>query len=241
MAQLTELHKRDTVRRRQSIAVALGLLVLVLVGTGWAVAAGIRDHSGAIPAAPPPPSSAGPAFGSLPGTSMGRALLEPITAYAPSGWSVLADETVVWAASDEANQGVVIVIGGPVLKVWDEPSGKAVRAPADYAGWLRTRPGLTVLEDTTVTVDGHEFPQLTMRVAQDAVYSSDSMGVRIGYLDGGLGEPWAVQRRGTTFTETVLTVKGKTMLVRAFGATSEEQDQLLATGLNTVLSNMTIG
>ncbi len=53
MAQLSELQRQDKVRRRDSILVAVGVVLLIVVGAGWGVNALVRNASEVVPATPP--------------------------------------------------------------------------------------------------------------------------------------------------------------------------------------------
>ncbi len=53
MAQLTELQHQDKVRRRDGVLVAVGVVLLIVVGAAWGVNALVRNSSEVVPATPP--------------------------------------------------------------------------------------------------------------------------------------------------------------------------------------------
>ena len=53
MAQLTDLQRQDRVRRRDGVLVAVGVVLLIVVGAAWGVNALVRNSSEVVPATPP--------------------------------------------------------------------------------------------------------------------------------------------------------------------------------------------
>ncbi len=257
MGQVTELKREDKARRRNGAALGGLAALLVIVGAAWFTAANVGGGSDALPATPGPSTNTNAIetpYTYQPGQAVGTRLNPPLVTRAPKGWDIPTDESYVWLGQG-VGLGPHIEIGGPLLAVYDQETGKGMAVPSagcigpvrpscsGYADWLRANPSLTVLADREVSIDGQNFPQLTVRVNDDATLVSGSGGVLLGKYDDGsaTGPSWERALPGETFSETIIRVgkHGDTyMVVKASGAKSPEQQAELEAALAGVLDSM---
>lgn len=244
MVQITELKHEDKSRRRTTSTMAVLGAALVVAGTGWFAVSNLRASDSVVPTEPlSTPSASASAVILEPGSTVGANLLVPLRAKAPDSWKVFADEGYVWIDADGEPLGMSIQIGGPVLKVWDPEREAAVAVPAGgFANWLRSHPYLEVKgESFGTTSSGAEITVMRLGVDVDAPPVSGYDGVLLGKY-GGIpeGQPWDEVARGVTLTETVIELDGGTMVVKASGARTEDEQAELDAALDLVLSTMTV-
>lgn len=237
IAQLVELKREADVRRRMRSAVATTTAVVLVVLSIWLISSQPWNRSTSIaPATPRPSASATPA-GSV---TVGSALQPGLTATVPPGWTVVCDCAYV----ELTTFGAPVITMVRLTQVFDPATGRATTAPADYPGWLRTHPWLSVLTQRTVRVDGMQAPQLTVSVRPDARSGDPAEPLlRFARVAGpDVLQPYALHAPGDIFTDTVLTLHGQRVLVTAFGGTTttpqdeREVQQALATFLASVRS-----
>ncbi len=254
MGQVTELIHDDKARRRNGAALGGLIAVLVIAGAAWFATTNLIGGNDALPATPSPSTGAvETTYTYQPGAKVGTKLNPALVTRAPKGWDIPADESYVWLGNG-VGLGPHIEIGGPVLRVYDQDAGAGVQVPASrcspgvsgpycsgYAAWLREHPSLTVLATQVVTIGGQEFQQLTLRVNDNAAPAPGYDGVPLGSFDEtGAGQTWDQVNPGETFTETVLVLGDKTMVVKASGAQTPEQQAELDAALAGVLDSMTL-
>jgi len=232
--RLAELQSEHARRRRTSAAGGTILVGLAIAGAAW-FGPGIPS-----PATNPPATAVGSeihAPPSGPGTLVGGGLGLGLVATVPKGFLTACDCNDVTLIRDRAPWGS-LVIETPIAGVYNPSTGTTDAPPSDYVAWLREHAWLEVLAERTVTVDGHAFPQVTVRVRNDARdrLIHDLRLVRLSNLGGDM--PYTVVRPGQVFSETVLKVDGSTILVRALPGEADIPDQL-ATGLDALLQSMT--
>jgi hypothetical protein len=236
-------------RRRAGAGVAA--VAAVVLGVALVQATQFGGSPSPQPAHDPSPSPSPSLSSSLdPGAAVGSKLRPPLAARAPQSWDVMADdEHMTWLVSDqgavevpktgccdvlrwEGEQAIYFV--GPIVDLIDPQSGAAVSLPADgYAAWLREHPLLTVVDETTVTIDGQQFPQLTI-VAND-----DSGSVYLDNQGGNEETPlYSELPDQAVLIETVIEMDGRTMVVRAVSSKAPDQRNELSAALNLVLSTM---
>jgi hypothetical protein len=234
MAQLTQLRQASTRRDRFRTATAAALAGVVLVAGGWLVANHPWRSDAVAPAHPQPsPSVTGP--GPLTtAQAVGSHLHVPLSATASAGWTLACDCDFVWMSVPDAG---FLSISGPVTQVWNPLTHKAVPPPPDYVHWLRTHPWLTVLSDRPVEVDGQQVHVLTMRVRADATLDLPGLLAKVE-LDG---QPWVPLGLGETFTEAILTVDGRTVLVSAWDAGTATEQNALDAALLVLLHSIRLG
>ena len=240
MAQMAELKHEDKTRRRTSAVVVVGTTVAVVaVGIGWFVtqASGGQDSAPAAPMSSPSAVEPAPTGDLEPGKTVGTQLSPQLVAKAPDSWAIFKDAEYVNLGG---TGGISVEIDGPLLQVDPKDNTGAPILPDEYARRLRENPSLTVLDERTVVVDGHRFPQLTVQVAQDASdVIGDGLGVRLGkYADSSESGAWREFVRGAVVTQTPIEVGGQTMVVTASGAVGDTEQAELASALDLVLSTM---
>lgn len=240
MAQITELKHEDRTRRRNTSALAVVGVAVLIAGAGWLTASQLRASDDPAPTDPLSTPSASTSFVRLePGPTVGTRLEVPLVARAPESWTVWKDGAFVWLDADGTESTMThIEISGLVVQVFDSEQQTGVPLPsAGYADWLRENPTLDVIDEQTVVVDGERFPQLTVTMADDA----PGKQFRLGRTDVNPlpREEWPDYLRNEVVTETVIEVRGKTMVVSAvsdpFDSAGEDQ---LDEGLALVLSTM---
>lgn len=242
MAQIAELRREDKTRRRTTSTMAVLGATLVVAGSGWFAASqlGGSDTPPADPVSTPTPSASAVAV--KPGLTVGTHLQPRLVAKAPKSWVVVDNAGSVLLDSNVSYYNPQILIAGPLLKVYDPDRNTGVDIPADgYAQWLREHPNLTVLADRMVLIDGRQYPQLTLKVDDDA--PSGYAGVLLGKFDGAdvwdqVGWPWDQVLWGAVFTETVIDVDGQIMVVKSSGARNDVEQAELEAALDLVLSTM---
>jgi hypothetical protein len=214
MAHLAELQRESDLRTRARSAVAMTAAAVLVVTAAWLVATQPWRTTGIGPATPRPTgwtSPAGP-------VTVGSQLRPSLTATAPRDWFVVCDCSYVELTAF----GSPVITVSPLTQVFDPATGRGIAAPADYMGWLRAHPWLSVISQRTVRVAGIEAPQLTVSVRQSATSADPAQPMlRFARVAGPeVMQPFALQSPGDVFTETVLTVHGQRLLVRAFGGTT---------------------
>ena len=256
MGQVTELKHEDRARRRNGAALGALIALLVVTGAVWFATSDMSGRNNTLPATPGPSPSlngAQTAFTYQPGAEVGTKLNPPLVTRAPKGWDILADESSVWLGNG-VGLGPHIEVRGPLLGVYDQETGEAVTVPGSrcspgfsgpycsgYAAWLREHPSFDVLATRVVTIDGQQFPQLTLRLYDNAAPAAGYDGVLLGSFDDiGTGQSWDQVNAGETFTETVLVLGNKTMVVKATGAQTPEQQAELDAALAGVLDSMSL-
>ena len=250
------LKHEDKARRRNGAALGALIALLVVTGAVWFATSDMSGRNNTLPATPgPSPSLSGAqtAFTYQPGAEVGTKLNPPLVTRAPKGWDILADESSVWLGNG-VGLGPHIEVRGPLLGVYDQETGEAVKVPGSrcspgyfglycsgYVVWLRGHPSFNVLATRVVTIDGQQFPQLTLRLYDNAAPAAGYDGVLLGSFDDiGTGQSWDQVNAGETFTETVLVLGDKTMVVKATGAQTPEQQAELDAALAGVLDSMTL-
>ncbi len=256
MGQVTELKHADKARRRNGTALGGLIALLVIAGVAWFATSSLGGGNDALPAGQDPSPSTNEVatpFTYQPGTEVGTKLNPPLVTNAPKGWDIPADESYVWLGNG-IGLGPHIEISGPMLGVYDQETGKSVKVPdsrctpgvsgpycSGYAAWLREHPSFTVIATQVVTIDGEQFPQLTLRANDDAAPAAGYDGVLLGSFKGsGTDQSWDQVNAGETFTETVLVFGNKTMVVKASGAQTPGQQTELDAALAGVLNSMTL-
>ena len=240
MAQITELKHEDRTRRRNTSALAVVGVAVLVAGAGWLTASQLRASDDPAPTDPLSTPSASTSFVRLePGPTVGTRLEVPLVAKAPESWTVWKDGAFVWLDVDGSESTMThVAISGPVVQVFDPEQRTGVPIPPDgYADWLRANPTLDVIDERMVVVDGQRFPQLTIGMTDDARGAQFRLG-RTSH-DPIPSEEWPDYNRDEVVTETVIEVRGKTMVVSAVGTPfdSAGEDQL-DEGLALVLSTM---
>ena len=232
MTQLTEL-KQEATRRNRSRSLTTALVVLALVvAVAWTAAdKPWRSASNVSPASPQPSASATAPAQLTQAQTVGAHLHAKLRATAAPGWAVKCDCDFVWLSNPDAG---VLFIAGPIMQVWDPVKHRAAAPPPDYAQWLRTHPWLTVESDTAARVDSQVVHILRMHVRTDATID---VGGQLAKVDL-VGQPWDTVTLGDTFTEVVLHVGGRTMLVRAFGADNPQMQNALQAALLNLLQSL---
>ena len=232
MTQLTEL-KQEATRRNRSRSLTTALVVLALVvAVAWTAAdKPWRSASNVSPASPQPSASATAPAPLTQAQTVGAHLHARLRATAAPGWIVNCDCDFVWLSNPSAG---VLFIAGPITQVWDPVKHKAAAPPADYAQWLRTHPWLTVLSESTAHAAGQVVTILKLRVRPDATIDVGGQLARVDLV----GQPWDIVGLGQTFTEVILHVGGRTMLVRAFGADTPQMETALQAALLNLLQSL---
>jgi hypothetical protein len=232
MTQLTELKQEATRRNRsRSLTNAVVVLVLVLVVAWTAADKPWRSGNDVTPGRPTPSTSPATPAPLTQAQTVGANLHEKLQATAAAGWTVNCDCDFVWLSNPNAG---VLFIAGPITQIWDPVKHRAAAPPADYAHWLRTHPWLTVLSESTARAAGQVVPILRMHVRPNATMD---VGGQLAKVDL-VGQPWDTVTVGDTFTEVVLHVGGRTMLVRAFGADTPQMQNALQTALLNLLQSL---
>ncbi|MFL6183050.1 MAG: hypothetical protein ACJ73J_12175 [Actinomycetes bacterium] len=245
MVQIRELRREDQTRRRTSRTVAVVAGTVAVAGVGW-LALSQLGSDGAEPQPMSPPdvvaTTPDPDASSVklaPGQTVGTGVQPPLVAKAPESWAVWKDGAFVWLDADGSQSTMThVAISGPILEVFDPEQRTGVPIPpGGYAEWLRENPTLDVIDDRMVLVDGQRWPQLTIGMADDA----HGAQFRLGRTSHNPlpREEWPDYNRDEVVTETVIEVRGKTMVVSAVGTPfdSAGQDEL-EKGLALVLSTM---
>jgi len=214
MTELLELQRESDLRGRARSAVVMATAAVLVVTAAWLVAVQPWKGAGVGPASPQPTVSTSPAAPVIVGSKLRPAL----TATVPPDWFVVCDCSYV----EMAGFDTPVITVSPLTQVFDPATGRGTAAPADYVGWLRAHPWLTLVSQRTVSVDGIEAPQLTLSVRQSATSTDPAQPfLRFASVAGPeVVQPYALQSPGDVFTETVLTLHGKRLLVRAFGGTT---------------------
>lgn len=219
IAQLVALKRESQARRRTRSALAAATAVVVAITSVWLLSSQVWKRATSIaPATPRPTTSVAPA---APAT-VGSKLQPAVTATVPRDWTVVCDCSYV----ELTTFGAPVITMVRLTQVFDPATGRAVAAPADYPGWLRTHPWLTVVARRTVRVAGTEAPQLTVSVRPDAVSTDPAQPLlRFARVGGSeLLQPYALHAPGDLVTDTVLSVHGQRVLVSAFGGTTTTPD-----------------
>jgi hypothetical protein len=232
MTQLTELKQEVTRRNRfRSLTTALVVLALVVAVAWTAADKPWRSGNDVSPSSPKPSTSPATPAPLTQAQTVGAHLHERLQATAAAGWTVNCDCDFVWLSNPHAG---VLFIAGPITQVWDPVKHRAAALPPNYAQWLRTHPWLTVLSDSTARAAGQVVPILRMHVRPDA---TTDVGGQLAKVDL-VGQPWDTVAVGDTFTEVVLHVGGRTMLVRAFGADTPRMQNALQAALLNLLQSL---
>ena len=240
MAQMAELKHEDKTRRRTSALAVVGTTVAVVaIGIGWFVtqASGGQDGAPVSPASSPSAVEPAPTADLQPGATVGTRMSPQLVAKAPDTWAIFKNGSYVNLGGTD---GISVEVDGPLLQVDPKDNTGGPILPDAYATWLRNNPSLVVLNDQMVSVDGQQFPQITVKVAHNASERiGDGYGVRLGkYADSSESGAWREFVGGTVLTQTPIDVDGQTVVVTAVGATDAAERAELREALYIVLSTM---
>lgn len=215
MTQLVELKRESDVRRRTRFTAATATALVLVVTAAWLLASQPwKGATGMGPATPRPTVSTVPAEPVTVGSKMRPA----VTATVPRDWYVVCDCSYV----ELTTFGAPVITMIRLTQVFDPATGRAIAAPADYPGWLRTHPWLTLTAQRTVRVDGMQAAQLTLSVRPNATSRDPAQPMlRFARVAGPeVMQPYALHSPGDVLIETVLTVHGQRVLVSGFGGTT---------------------